>query len=76
MSKTQQTKTDNVGAYQGVCNRTVCRKPNATWYNHSTQKYYCKGCAMLLNRVNPDAVQLFGHQLCTEVINPKPIKNE
>jgi hypothetical protein len=36
---------DNKGL-NGKCNITSCQKPNsATWYNHSTQKYYCASCA-------------------------------
>jgi hypothetical protein len=31
---------DNKGELNGKCN-TSCQKPNSTWYNHSTQKYYC-----------------------------------
>lgn len=30
----------------GECNRKACRNPAATWYNRSTEKYYCKPCAM------------------------------
>lgn len=54
------------GEFNGLCNRTSCQSPNeVTWYNHSTRLYYCTDCAMLLNRVNPEAQLLFGHALCT-----------
>ncbi len=53
--------------YNGNCNRTVCQQPNATWYNHSTLKYYCESCANLINNHNHDeSIELFGHELCTE----------
>jgi hypothetical protein len=38
------------------------------WYNHSTRKYYCAGCAWELNedRFNKaDAARIWGHDLCT-----------
>ena len=47
------------GTYQGECNRTVCKNTNATFYNHSTQKYYCSSCAGLINSANHlDAIRL------------------
>ena len=58
------------GNYGEDCNITSCQKPNsATWYNHSTQKYYCKSCAMRLNNDEynkRDAMRMFGHNLLTE----------
>lgn len=58
--------TDLKGQYKGNCNRTACQKPNAIWYNHSTRKYYCEECAITLNRYNrQDAMEMFGHDLCT-----------
>jgi hypothetical protein len=53
------------GKKNGNCNRTSCQKPGATWFNHSTRAFYCQPCAFLLNNENPDAVSLFGHDLCT-----------
>lgn len=58
------------GEKNGKCNITRCETGDpATWYNHSTRKYYCKSCAMRLNH-DPynkrDAMRLFGHDLCTE----------
>jgi hypothetical protein len=41
---------DNKGELNGKCN-TSCQKPNSTWYNHSTQKYYC---ALVQKRLNND----------------------
>jgi carotenoid cleavage dioxygenase-like enzyme len=56
------------GTLNGNCNRTDCQKPPATYYNHSTQAYYCKDCAMMINKVNcTDALRMFGHDLCTPV---------
>jgi hypothetical protein len=55
------------GKFNGSCNRTACQKPNATYYNHSTRKYYCKKCANMLNDYNrKEAFELFGHDLCTK----------
>jgi len=57
---------DVKGASNGLCNRTACQSPGATWYNHSTLKYYCKSCALDLNHENKyDAQRMFGHELCT-----------
>ena len=47
------------------CNRTACQKPNAIWYHHDTHKYYCTSCARELNRVNYDAIEIYGHELLT-----------
>ena len=34
------------GKHGGACNVTACQLPNsATWFNHSTRKYYCPTCA-------------------------------
>lgn len=54
------------GAKDGLCNRSARLAPGASWYNHSTQKYYCYNCAMELNPCNrKDAMELWGHDLCT-----------
>lgn len=57
------------GDYNGSCNITACQRPNsATWYNHSTRKYYCPSCAIRLN-TDPfnkrDSERIWGHTLCT-----------
>jgi hypothetical protein len=55
------TPVDPVGAFGGLCNRTACRAPGATWFNTSTRKHYCRRCAGLINR----AAQQYGEQrLC------------
>ena len=57
------------GQFGGSCNVTACQLPNsATWYNYSTERYYCRTCALELNRVNWDYPQMCGkdHPLCTE----------
>jgi uncharacterized Zn ribbon protein len=65
------------GKLNGSCNITSCQKPNsATWYNHSTRKYYCESCANRLNNDEfnkRDAMKMFGHDLCTKAtaINSK-----
>lgn len=57
------------GEYAGSCNRRACQKPGATWFNHSTRRYYCANCAWELNN-DPfnkrDAQELYGHDLCTD----------
>jgi hypothetical protein len=37
------------GKLRGNCNRTSCQKPNAVFYNSSTQAHYCHSCARLIN---------------------------
>lgn len=37
------------GLKNGSCNLTACQQPGATWYNKSTQKYYCAACAKEIN---------------------------
>lgn len=47
------------------CARGVCQKPNAQWFNQSTRKWYCRGCARAINRANrTDAQRLYGGPLC------------
>ncbi len=33
------------GERGGQCNRKACGAGPATYYNHSTQKWYCRDCA-------------------------------
>ena len=58
------------GDFRGSCNITRCQRPNsATWFNHSTRKYYCRSCAHDLNYDHfnrKDAMEMWGHLLCTE----------
>ena len=57
------------GELLGLCNRSVCLKPGANFYNHSTHAHYCRACAELINQYNrKDSMEMFGHDLCTEVI--------
>lgn len=59
------------GHWNGDCNRTACNKSPASYYNHSTQKYYCKECALMINEHNrADAHRLYGHDLCLHVNKP------
>lgn len=54
------------GVRGGACNITACQRPDsAYWFNHSTRKWYCGDCAHELNRVNRDAWDIYGHDLCT-----------
>ena len=55
------------GEYNGICNRTACQQPGATFFNHSTLKFYCPSCAHTINEYNrAEAMTYFGHDLCTE----------
>jgi hypothetical protein len=56
------------GLKNGSCNVTACQRAGANWYNHSTRAYYCRPCALELNRANSDYPQMFNcdHSLCTE----------
>ena len=58
------------GRYGGSCNITRCQRPaSAYWFNHSTRKYYCRGCAWDLNHDSfnkREALEMWGHLLCTE----------
>jgi hypothetical protein len=59
-------KHPDKGKYGLECYRAACSNSPATWYNHSTRMYYCQECAGLLNRMNyRDALDMFGHCLCT-----------
>lgn len=59
------------GDHNELCNRTACSNRPATYYNHSTQKYYCISCAARINEYNAtDALRLFGHDLCTYQVEP------
>ncbi len=46
-------KIPKKGEQYGECNRTVCKQLGASWYNSSTQRFYCKSCAMKINEYNP-----------------------
>lgn len=37
------------GTKGGPCNRSICRAPDAQWWNSSTQAYYCAKCAYDIN---------------------------
>lgn len=54
------------GKFNGACNRTECQQHPATWYNHSTRRYYCHRCAVKINEHDPERQHaLYGHDLCT-----------
>lgn len=62
------------GDYQGICNRTACEtKLAAVYFNHSTKKHYCQVCADMINKVNPESYEMYGHELCTLVNPEKPL---
>lgn len=56
------------GKYNELCYRKVCNNTEAVFYNHSTREHYCIQCARLINQANhKDAMEMFGHELCTLV---------
>jgi hypothetical protein len=62
----QEKNQELKGKYKGNCNREVCQKPGAIWYNHSTRMYYCIDCARDINEATyPESMRLYGHELCT-----------
>lgn len=44
---------DLKGVKGGNCNRTACQKPNAWWYNSGSWAYYCRACALEINKCCP-----------------------
>lgn len=53
------------GKFMGRCNRKVCSTPNPVWYNHLTKRYYCRACALMINRANrAESATWFGHNVC------------
>lgn len=62
MSEENKSTKGEIG---GICNRTACQKQGADWFNHSTVKFYCEECALLINEANQaEAHRIFGHELC------------
>ncbi len=47
----------------GECNRTACDRHGATWWNNRTVRYYCKSCAMEINR---GWEQMFSRPTCVD----------
>nr|WP_293837506.1 hypothetical protein [uncultured Arsenicibacter sp.] len=61
------------GSCNAECNRKACSNPNATFFNFSTHKYYCRSCAMQINEYNnAEALELFGHALCIDTSPRQP----
>lgn len=56
---------EDKGMKDGHCNRSGCLQPGAEWFNHSTRKWYCGGCARLINLANPEFKRETGYPLCT-----------
>lgn len=55
-----------------TCNRKACRKDGADWWNHSTQAWYCRKCALKINAVNPEVPGLCEHR--PDGTEPEPIE--
>lgn len=64
---TTNTNKPQKGQLLGECYRTACKNKVAIYYNHSTKEHYCASCAHLINDYNPEAKQIYGHELCTLV---------
>lgn len=46
---------DAVGIEGGLCNRTACRMPGASWFNWGSRAWYCSACAHRINSAHyPD----------------------
>ncbi len=56
---------EDKGTEGGRCNRSVCLRPGAEWFNHSTKRWYCGDCARLINEVNPEFLRDTGYSICT-----------
>lgn len=56
---------EDKGLKDGHCNRSACLQPGATWFNHSTKKWYCAYCAHLINEANPEFKREMGYRICT-----------
>lgn len=56
------------GEYKELCFRTVCQRPNATWWNRGSYSYYCEDCARMLNRENSRFGEKWedGRPMCVE----------
>lgn len=40
------------GKENGSCNRTFCQAPQAIWWNHGSNSWYCADCKRDLERAN------------------------
>jgi hypothetical protein len=56
------------GEKNGSCNLTACQRPGATFYNKSTQRYYCADCAREINWPGgrADTMALYGVPMLCE----------
>jgi len=56
------------GIKNGNCNVTACQKPGATFYNKSTEAYYCADCAEQINWPGgrAEVMELYGTPLLCE----------
>lgn len=59
--------SEQKGKFQGLCNRSACLAPGATWHNAATDAYYCERCASRINAANAGhRIQNMPDPLCTE----------
>lgn len=60
--KTLPKNPDHKGKKDQNCNREVCQKTGANWFNLSTRSYYCFECAQLINEANMnESMKLWEH---------------
>lgn len=62
-----QPEKPDKGLFNGSCNRRACQVPGATYWNSSTRAHYCKTCAYMINRANPDVPGYPRVKLCQDV---------
>lgn len=76
VSKQPIPETQKKGHYNGLCNRSACLAPGATWYNRGSYAFYCANCAWDLSNDpfnKKDAQKLFGGPLCIEITDLKEL---
>ena len=56
LQETLKTATARKGEERGECNRFRCANTNATYLHKDNGKYYCKRCALYINRENNGAL--------------------
>ena len=52
------------GILNGSCNRQNCQKPGASWYNQNNHAYYCRACAIEINKWSSESVD--GPPVCVD----------
>lgn len=63
------------GHYKGACNRSICLKYPATWYNRGSYAFYCVDCGHLLNHDNRHDEFCKDEPLCKFIENAELAKD-